>query len=93
MLLPIGIALGLALIAGCGHLYTDKQAPVHRNWGAAFHASRLTQVLDPTAGQKLEPLTGMDGQACTLALEAYHATFTKETREKSPVTININGLQ
>jgi hypothetical protein len=38
---------------------------------------RAKQVLDPTAGERLDPVEGQDGRVNATAMEAYRKTFEK----------------
>ena len=51
------------------------------NWGTAYQNMRAKQVLDPTAGEKLNPVEGQDGKANATAMEAYRKGFEKPDAE------------
>ena len=59
------------LLAGCS--YTTLSP----NWGAAYQEMRATQVLDPSAGEKLDPVEGQDGKVNATAMDAYRKGFEK----------------
>lgn len=65
-------AVGAALLlGGCSY------ATISPNWGAAYQEMRATQVLDPAAGEKLDPVEGQDGRINATATEAYRKGFEK----------------
>jgi hypothetical protein len=47
------------------------------NWGTAYQDMRAKQVLNPTAGENLEPVEGQDGKVNATAMEAYRKNFEK----------------
>ena len=64
----VGAAL---LLGGCSY------ATLSPNWGVAYQEMRATQVLDPAAGEKLDPVEGQDGKVNATATEAYRKGFEK----------------
>ena len=64
----IGIAL---LVGACSRAVNSP------NWGVAYQEMRANQVLDPTAGEKLDPVEGQDGKVNATAMEAYRKGFEK----------------
>ena len=61
------------------------------NWGTAYQNMRANQVLNPTAGEQLDPVEGQDGKVNAIAMEAYRKDFEKpEARfDKSIVTSGV----
>ena len=47
------------------------------NWGTAYQNMRAKQVLNPTAGEQLDPVEGQDGKVNATAMEAYRKDFEK----------------
>ena len=47
------------------------------NWGMAYQDMRAKQVLNPTAGEQLDPVEGQDGKVNATAMEAYRKDFEK----------------
>ena len=47
------------------------------NWGMAYQDARNKQVLNPTAGEQLDPVEGQDGKASATAKDVYRKTFEK----------------
>lgn len=68
MIAVIGIAL---LVGAC------SRATISPNWGVAYQEMRANQVLDPAAGEKLDPIEGQDGRVNATATEAYRKNFEK----------------
>jgi hypothetical protein len=61
------------------------------NWGTAYQNMRANQVLNPTAGEQLDPVEGQDGKVNAIAMEAYRKDFEKpEARfDRSIVTTGV----
>jgi hypothetical protein len=61
------------------------------NWGTAYHNMRANQVLNPTAGEQLDPVEGQDGKVNAIAMEAYRKDFEKPEAkfDKSIVTSGV----
>jgi hypothetical protein len=64
------LAIGL-LFGAC------SRATISPNWGVAYQEMRAKQVLDPMAGEKLDPVEGQDGRVNATAMEAYRKGFEK----------------
>ena len=65
-------------VVGIGLLFgACSNASFSPNWGAAYQEMRAKQVLDPTAGEKLDPVEGQDGKINATAMEAYRKGFEK----------------
>lgn len=47
------------------------------NWGTAYQNMRAKQVLNPEAGEQLDPVEGQDGKVNATAMEAYRKDFEK----------------
>jgi hypothetical protein len=70
------IAVGVALLFGA-----CSRATISPNWGVAYQDMRAKQVLDPMAGEKLDPVEGQDGKVNATAMEAYRKNFEKPDAE------------
>ena len=64
--------VGIGLLFGACSRATNSQ-----NWGVAYQEMRVNQVLDPMAGEKLDPVEGQDGRVNATAMEAYLKGFEK----------------
>ena len=65
-------------IVGIGLLFgACSRATNSPNWGVAYQEMRVNQVLDPMAGEKLDPVEGQDGRVNATAMEAYRKGFEK----------------
>lgn len=51
------------------------------NWGMAYQNMRAKQVLNPAAGESLDPVEGQDGRVTATAMEAYRKNFEKPDAE------------
>lgn len=79
--------LGLAmLLGGC------TRATISPNWGVAYQDMRAKQVLNPAAGEQLDPVEGQDGKISATAMEAYRKGFEKPDAEFNRSTIT-SGVQ
>ncbi|HKT35264.1 MAG TPA: hypothetical protein VJR03_10570 [Nitrospira sp.] len=72
-ILNVAIAVvGIALLFGA-----CSRATISKNWGVTYYEMRANQVLDPTAGEQLNPVEGQDGKVNATASEAYRRSFEK----------------
>jgi hypothetical protein len=78
------IAVGLT-IGACA------PTTISPNWGTAYQSMRANQVLNPTAGEQLDPVEGQDGRVNATAMEAYRKNFEKPDAEfdRSIVTSGV----
>jgi len=69
---------GIILVMSVG-IFVGACAPttIGSNWGTAYQDMRAKQVLNPTAGEQLDPVEGQDGKANAIAMEAYRRNFEK----------------
>ena len=68
-----------------------SRASISPNWGAAYQEMRASQILDPMAGEKLDPVEGQDGKVNATAMETYRQGFEKPDLDlgKSMVTSGV----
>lgn len=64
--------IGLVLIMGA-----CAPTTISPNWGTAYQNARVNQILNPTAGEQLDPVEGQDGKINATAMEAYRKGFEK----------------
>lgn len=64
--------VGIALLLGA-----CSPSTISPNWGVAYQEMRAKQILDPTAGEKLDVVEGQDGKVNATAMEAYRKGFEK----------------
>jgi hypothetical protein len=78
--------VGIALLVGA-----CSRATISPNWGVAYQDMRAKQVLDPMAGEKLDPVEGQDGRVNATAMEAYRQDFEKPSADlgKSMVSSGV----
>ena len=81
-LIVIGLIAALSVFSGCGG--TTK---LDRNWGKSFESAKSNQILNPEAGQNLDPVVGLDGQAAEGGLGTYRKGFERKGSEE---TYNLN---
>jgi hypothetical protein len=66
------MVLGLcAIVGGCA------PTTLGENWGTAYQTMKANQVLNPDAGEQLDPVVGQDGRVAATAMEAYRKGFEK----------------
>jgi hypothetical protein len=69
---------GILVVMSLG-LLVGACAPttISPNWGTAYLDARSKQVLNPSAGEQLDPVEGQDGKASATAMDVYRKTFEK----------------
>ena len=86
------IHLAVAIV-GIGLLWgACSRATNSPNWGVAYQEMRAKQVLDPMAGEKLDPVEGQDGRVNATAMEAYRKGFEKPDSEFNRSVVS-SGVQ
>ena len=80
-LIIIVMIAALSIFSGCGATQLEK------NWGKSFESAKSNQILNPEAGQNLDPVDGLDGQAAVNSLGKYRKGFAPK---KGKQTYNIN---
>ena len=58
------------------------------NFGASYEAAKSGQILNPEAGENLEPVYGLDGEVAEITIEKYRQSFG-EAREEPVYPISI----
>jgi hypothetical protein len=81
-------AAAVSICSGCG-MY--KETRLDRNWGKSFESVKTNQILNPKAGENLEPVVGLDGQAAEGAANGYHKSFKPNGSAKS-VNLNLGNI-
>ena len=66
------VMMSLGLVVGA-----CAPTTIGSNWGTAYQDMRVKQVLNPTAGEQLDPVEGQDGKVNATAMEAYRKDFEK----------------
>lgn len=81
----IGLIAALSIFSGCGATKLDK------NWGKSFESAKYNQILNPEAGQNLDPVVGLDGQAAESSLGTYRNGFEQKASEKA-YNLNLGSI-
>jgi hypothetical protein len=81
-------AAAVTICFGCG---THKETRLDRNWGKSFESAKTNQILNPKAGENLEPPVGLDGQGAEAALENYQKEFKPQESAKS-YNLNLGSI-
>lgn len=84
-LIAIGLIAALSIFSGCGATLLDK------NWGKSFESAKYNQILNPEAGQNLDPVVGLDGQAAESTLGTYRKGFEQKASEKA-YNLNLGSI-
>jgi hypothetical protein len=66
-------AMAVVLFTGCA----SEQTRLSLDYGHSYNLAKSKQVLDPKAGTRLEPLTGLDGKAALSEYQRYQSSFEK----------------
>ncbi|MBX3350052.1 MAG: hypothetical protein KF747_15105 [Nitrospira sp.] len=74
-LVKIMVVATSLMVGGCA------PTTISPNWGTAYQQMRASQVLNPTAGEQLDPVEGQDGKANTTAMGTYRKAFEKPDAE------------
>ena len=70
-----GVIIGFMFLAGCA----SGLSRLDVDYGTSHALAKLNQTLDPEAGERLEPLCRLDGQAAREAVERYRKGFGSQT--------------
>jgi hypothetical protein len=86
------IIIGLVFtFAGCNGAYVyQEETMLDRNWGRSYETAKYNQILNPDAGQNMEPAEGLDGVPADANIKKYQKSFEKEQPQQ---TVNILKLQ
>jgi hypothetical protein len=67
----IGMVSLFALMgSGC-----TRPTTLGANTGIAYDLAKQNQILDPMAGERLDPVVGLDGAAAAIEMGTYRKTF------------------
>jgi hypothetical protein len=64
------VVMSVVLVAGCG-------SRLALDYGHSYNLAKSNKKLDPNAGTRLEPTTGMNGKAALDEYERYQSQFAK----------------
>ncbi len=81
----IVLIAALSIFSGCGATQLDK------NWGKSFESAKSNQILNPEAGQNLDPVVGLDGQATERVLGTYRNGFEQKASGKD-YNLNLGSI-
>ena len=84
-LIIIGLVAALSIFSGCGATKLEK------NWGKSFESAKSNQILNPEAGQNLDPVVGLDGQAAESNLGTYRKGFEPKEGKKA-YDLNLGSI-
>ena len=82
--------LSLTLWGCAGNLPQGKRADIlDMNWGKSLETAKNNQILNPDAGENLDPVLGLDGQAAEYTVNKYKKSFEKDVPLKTTTTFDI----
>ena len=74
------------MVVGCEHIPSARQDTLlNRNFGRAYETARYNQILNPDAGNNLQPVEGLDGQLVQENLNTYRKG--KEKKSENVLTL------
>lgn len=76
--------LAASLLAACA---TPTTPALDARFGDAVRAARERQTVDPAAGARADPVSGIDGKAAVHAQDRYHESF-----KTPPRTFEVLGI-
>ncbi len=77
----IGFAALFFIAVGCA-----GPSRLEKDFGNSFNRAISNQILNPEAGESVEPVSGLDGEAAQATLEKYRKDFEKPP---APVTYTL----
>jgi len=73
------VALGMVSLTGC----VSRGAYIESTLGESLAQTKASQTLNPEASLNTDPVTGLDGQSATNAINSYEQSFKSQA---SPLT-------
>ena len=73
------VALGMVSLTGC----VSRGAYIESTLGESMAQTKASQTLNPEASLNTDPVTGLDGQSATNAINSYEQSFKSQA---SPLT-------
>lgn len=86
-LIVIGLIAALSAFSGCA-----GPTQLDRNWGKSFESAKSKQILNPEAGQNLDPVDELDGQAAEITLGTYRKSFDRKGSKKQVYNLNLGSI-
>ncbi len=78
--------VSLVLLASCA------VSRLERDFGTSTRASKINQIYDPAAGESVEPVYGLDGEAARATVERYRKEFERPAPPvPSSLTIGVSS--
>lgn len=91
-LILISMIAVFAVCSGCGEtLHSQRQTMLDRNWGSSCESAKFNQILDPEAGEHLDPVTELEGRAAESVMEKYRKGF-KTGAPKKVYNLNLGSI-
>ena len=86
----IGIISIMTVVLSCsGTTPASEQSLLDRNWGRSFETMKYIQTINPEAGENLDPVLGLDGNASDHNVSKYQKNFEKPERKESTTILNL----
>lgn len=87
----IGLTIVLSTSSVCAETFVEWYQRTYQretHFGVSHEAAKSGQILNPEAGENLDPVYGLDGEAAETTTEKYRKSFG-EAREEPVYPINI----
>ena len=83
------MSIFLLVLSCSGTTPVHEQTLLERNWGRSLESMRYMQMVDPEAGQNLDPVEGLDGNASENNIDKYQQSFKKSEQNKSTTILQL----
>ena len=83
--------IAVMLLFACQSSY-HRETQLEQNWGKSFEAAKTNQILNPAAGENLDPVEGLNGQ-CAEGATVKHRKGFEGQKGNSSYTINLGGVE
>ena len=89
LVLFLAIMMTVATVAGCGGKTLCAWYPTNTdlNWGRSYEMAKYNQILNPEAGENLDPVEGVPGPVAETTVVKYEKSFAGKA---GPQSVNLN---
>jgi len=87
------IITALTIVAGCGGKTLCAWYPTNtdQNWGRSYEMAKFNQILNPQAGENLDPVEGVPGRVGEKVVANYEKSFEGKAAKQS-VNLNLGSI-
>ena len=84
MIMIVVLAMFSVSLWGCAGNVPEAQRTdyLNMNYGKSFKSAKNNQILNPDAGNNLEPVVGLNGEAAENGVDKYKKSFEKQAMER-----------